>query len=161
MIRPTRSPGGYILVEAAVALVLLSVGSMTIQRTIQEAIRTRGQAQDFTHARFLLTQVVSELELQPQLVESSSQGQFDDEFSRFPWTYEVRRVNFPMPTAPLQPPPKGSGQNQGIQFIRGQNYLAQVIATVSWTRSGTEFTESYETLLGPAKLWQPPGVAPR
>ncbi len=161
MSRRTQSQRGYILVEAAVALVLLSVGSMTIHRTIQEAIRTRGQAQDFTHARFLLTQVVSELEVQPELVESTAQGRFDEEYSRFSWTYEVRRVNFPMPAAPLQPPPKGSGQNQGIQFVQGQNYLAHVMATVSWTRSGTEFTESYETLLGPAKLWQPPRVAPR
>lgn len=156
MNRRSQALGGYILVETAVALVLLSVGAMTIHRTIQEAIRTRGQAQDYTHARFLLTQVVAELEIQPELVEGSSQGQFSDEHSRFSWSYDVRRVNFPVPTAPIRPAPEGKEQGQSIKFLEGQNYLAYVQATVSWTRSGISFSESYETLLGPEKLWQPP-----
>ena len=67
---------GYILIETAVALVLLSVGAMTVHRTIQEAIRTRGQAQDYTRVRFLLDQAVADLELQPELIVHAAQGQF-------------------------------------------------------------------------------------
>lgn len=156
MSRRSQALGGYILVEATVALVLLSVGSMTVHRTIQEAIRTRGQAQDYTHARFLLTQIVAGLEIQPELLEHSEQGQFSGKHSRFSWAYRVQRVSFPMPRGPLRPPPKGAKQGRNIEYVDGQDYLAHVHASVSWIRSGRAFSESYETLLGPDHLWQPP-----
>ncbi|MCH7909983.1 MAG: hypothetical protein IIB38_10245, partial [Candidatus Hydrogenedentes bacterium] len=67
-----RTISGYILLETAVALVLLSVGATTVHRTIQEAIRTRGQAQDYTRVRFLLDQVVADIEIQPELTEHAA-----------------------------------------------------------------------------------------
>lgn len=156
MRRRSQSLGGYILVEAVVALVLLSVGAMTVHRTIQEAIRTRGQAQDYTHARFLLTQIVAGLEIEPELLVHSSQGRFSGEHNRFSWAYRVQRADFPKPKRPLRPPPKGTKQNQKIEYAEGQDYLAHVRVSVSWTRSGLAFSESYETLLGPDQLWQLP-----
>ena len=149
--------GGYILVEAAVAMVLLGIGSFAVHGTIQEALRTRGQAQDYTHARFLMEQVVADLELQPQLTVHSKQGRFSGENDRFSWAYSVRRVDVPKPTAPLSPPPKGEKKKKRkFEYGQGRDYLAHVRATVTWRRGGREFSESYETLLGTDKLWQPP-----
>ncbi len=160
MIRPPRNRGGYILIEAAVAMVLLSIGALTVHRTIQEAVRTRGQAQDYTRARFLLEQVMADLESQPELVEHSDRGRFEGEHARFSWDYRVRRVNLPKPGRPLRPPPEGE-KIKKFTYPEGQEYLAHLRATVSWTRSGRPFSESYETLLAPEALWQRPRRGPR
>ena len=156
MRRHAQALRGYILVEAAVALVILSVGALTVHRTVQEALRTRGQEQDLTHARILLTQLVADLEIQPELVEHSDRGRFSGEHGRFSWDYSVRRVDVPKPRRPLRPPPKGEEKARDFNYVQGYEYLAHIRATVSWTRSGLAFSESYETLLGPDKLWQPP-----
>ncbi len=153
-----QTVGGYILIETAVAVVVLSIGALTVHRTIQEAIRTRGQAQDYTRVRFLLKQVVADIEMQPELVEHSDQGRFEGEHARFSWDYEVRRVDVPLPEGPLVPPAAGTVGLEGEPFAypEGQEYLAHVRATVAWSRSGREYSESYETLLGPDRLWQAP-----
>lgn len=150
---------GYILIETAVALVLLSVGATTVHRTIQEAIRTRGQAQDYTRVRFLLDQIVADLELQPELIVHSDEGRFEGEHARFSWDYEVLRVDVPLSASSLVPPSEDR-EVEPFEYPEDQGYLAYVRATVSWTRSGRAFSESYETLLGPHKLWQAPKGEP-
>ena len=154
-----RRRAGYILVETAVALVLLSVGSFAVHRTIQEAIRTRGQAQDFTRARFLLNGTLGELLAQPLLTEKATSGRYTGSDSRFAWSAEVKRVDVPIPTAPLRPR-RGGGASGKFEFPQGMDYLARVSVTVTWQRNGIDFAESCETLLGPNRLWQPPR-APR
>lgn len=146
---------GYILIETAVALVLLSIGAFAVHRTIQEAIRTRGQAQDFTRARFLLDQRMAEVLAQPVLVEKRAQGRFTGMDDRFAWTSEIARVNVPVPKAPLRPRPDGKPAPK-FEFPRSRDYLASVRVTISWDRSGMSFSETYETLLPPQRLWQPP-----
>lgn len=146
---------GYILIETAVALVLLSIGAFAVHRTIQEAIRTRGQAQDFTRARFLLDQRMAEVLAQPVLVEKSAQGRFTGMDNRFAWTSDIRRVNVPVPKAPMRPRQDGKPVPK-LEFPLDRDYLTSVQVTVSWERSGMNFTEAYETLLPPQRLWQPP-----
>lgn len=151
----TRRRDGYILIETAVAIVVLSVGAFAVHRTIQEAIRTRGQSQDYTQARFLLDQVMADVTEQPELVEGRRQGQFPAPNDRFSWEAVVQRVNVPAPTIPLKPPPRGE-KPQRFAYPEDYAYLARVRVTVYWTRSQQDFSESYETLLQPDRLWQPP-----
>lgn len=146
---------GYILIETAVAVLLLSVGAFAVHRTIQEAIRTRGQAQDFTRARFLLDQRMAELMAQPVLTERRAQGRFAGQDDRFSWSSDIRRVNVPVPKAPLRPRPDAPPAPP-FEFPGNRDYLARVQVTVSWERGGMDFSESYETLLPPQRLWQPP-----
>jgi len=146
---------GYILVEAAVAMVLLGLGSFAVHSTIQEAVRTRGQAQDYTHARFLLERLVADLEMQPELYEKRRQGQFEGEYDRFSWAYRVKRVDVPIPTSHLVPWPKGKGPKK-FEYLKGADYLGHVEATVAWTRGGQAFSETVQTLIVTDKLWQPP-----
>ncbi len=148
-------PNGYILVETAVALVILAIGAFAVQRTIQEAIRTRGQAPDFTQARFLLDQLMADVTLQPQLTEGRRDGRYPAPHERFAWSYVIERVDVPAPTAPLSPPPPRKKQRP-FTFPEDTAYLARIRATVRWQRAGMTFSESYETLLPPERLWQPP-----
>lgn len=151
---------GYILIETAVAVLLLSVGAFAVHRTIQEAIRTRGQAQDYTRARFLLDQRMAEVLAQPVMVEARAQGRFSGQDDRFSWSSAIRRVNTPVPRTPLRPPREGAPLAAPFEFPRSRDYLAAVQVTVSWERGGMNFSETYETLLPPQRLWQPP-PAPR
>lgn len=150
------STHGYILVETAVALVVLSAGAFVVHGTIQQALQTRGQAQDYTRARFLLEGLVADLEMQPQVAVHAAEGRFEGEHDRFSWDYRVRRVNVPKPVAPLRPAPEGSKKAKPFEYLADRDYLAHMRATVYWTRSGRSFSESYETLLRTSKLWQPP-----
>lgn len=148
---------GYILIETAVAVLLLSVGAFAVHRTIQEAIRTRGQAQDFTRARFLLDQRMADVLAQPVLVEKREQGRFTGQDDRFTWNSDIRRVNMPVPKAPMRPREDGPPAAP-FEFPRDRDYLARVHVTVSWERGGMNFSETYETLLPPQRLWQAPRV---
>lgn len=76
----SRARYGYIMVETVVAMGLLSTGMVVIHGAIRQTIIARGQAQDFTVARFLLEEIAAEKELQPELVEGSGQGNFPGRF---------------------------------------------------------------------------------
>lgn len=144
---PRRNDAGYIMLEAAVALVLMTMGVYAIHGTIQQAIEARGQAQDYTEVRFLLERILAEVEMQPELSEHDDQGTFEEPHQRFSWHYSVRRVNISLP-----PPPPESEH----AFRYPQRYLAHVQATVTWTRAGKKYSESFDTLFTTQKLWQPP-----
>lgn len=147
--RPT-SLSGYILLEASVGLVVLSIGVFVVQGTLRDALRTRGQAQDFTQASLLLNQIVADLEAERELIEHAKDGQFPGQLDRFSWRYEVRRVDVPVPPAP--PPPEGVTV---VEKKPPAEWLAHVIVTVNWERSGIPFERSVETLLRTERLWQP------
>ena len=62
----SRSKAGYILVETVVAMVVLSIGIMTIQSSLRQIIIASGQARDYTQARFLLEELVEKLLFEPE-----------------------------------------------------------------------------------------------
>jgi len=137
---------GYILLESAVALVLLSIGTYAVHGTIQQAITARGQAQDYTQARFLLEGLVAEIEQQPEVPELQRKGQFPAPNDRFSWSYSVRRVNLPLP----EPTPLANGST--VRYTT--RYLGHVNARIEWERRGQPDSESFETLISSQKFWQ-------
>jgi hypothetical protein len=143
-----RGQDGYIMLEAAVALVLLTAGVYAVHGSIRQAIEARGQAQDYTEVRFLLEKVLADVEMQPELVEHESRGTFPRPHERFSWSYSVRRIDLQLPELTEQL------IEQGIRYP--VEFLAHVSATVTWTRGGREYSESFETLFSSSKLWQPP-----
>lgn len=155
-VAPLLRASGYIMIETVVAVAVLSLGAFAVNGAIQQAIQTRGQAQDFTRARFLLDSLTNELLLQPILTEGSDQGKFDGRDSRFSWAWSVSRVNPPVPSEPFKPLPPNAEPSPPFLYPRESSYLAHIHATIRWERSGMPFEESYETLLAPERLWQPP-----
>ena len=145
---------GYLLVETAVALVLLSMGAYVIHGTIQQALVTRGQAQDYTQARFLIEQVMSQIELQPRTVEGTQSGQFTGAYSRFSWSSEVSRVDIPKPEPPGNLPEGWVAPATELEYP--VPYLMHAKVTLKWQRAGEAYSEFAETLFNSAKLWQPP-----
>lgn len=147
--------GGYILLETTVALVLLGMGVYAIHGAIRQAIVTRGQAQDYTQARFLLERVIAEVEIQPALQQGSKQGRFEAPLDRFEWRHEIRKIRIPKPEGAINVGALLAGDDSG-QFEYPIEYLLRVRATVTWKRAGHAFSESFETLIDPTKLWLPP-----
>ena len=146
------SVGGYIMIETVVALVLLSVGAYAVHGTLRQAILTRGQAEDYTQVRFALQQLVSDLELQPILKEEERSGRFPGDLERFAWRYTISRVALPLPPEVLALPPP----QREFAYPKGLDFLTRVHVTIDWTRGGQPFSESFETLLAPSRLFQPP-----
>lgn len=144
--RITAYVGGYILFEAILAIVLLSAGAVVVQRAMGQALIVRGQGQDFTQVRFLLEDLVAELEIQPLLRAGTERGTFPGVLSRFSWERQVSRAKIPgLPTP--------SKKNPGLKpTVR---YLTRIRATVKWTRAGQPFEETLETLLDQERLYVP------
>ena len=97
---------GYILVETIVAMALLSAGMVAIQGGLRQAVLVRGQARDYTQARFLMDGLIADLSLQPEHVQGSKSGRFSGEYDRFSYTWTISRVDVPVPQG--LPPGLGS-----------------------------------------------------
>ncbi len=156
------SSRGYILVEAAVAMAVLSIGMLGIHGAMRETGITGAQARDFTQARFLLERLIVETELQPMLVEGTETGEFEGALSRFRWRRTISKVTAPPPPELLVKPPwlgrrpgAPSGPPRRFGAMRSP-YLGKISATVRWTRNGRPFERTVETLFSPEKLYVPP-----
>lgn len=145
---------GYILFEATLALVLLTVGAYAVHGVIRQAVLTRGQAQDYTSAKFLLEQLIADVEFQPFVTPETHEGRFEDEFDRFSWSTEVRKIEIPKPEGPLDE--LGGAAPDAGELKLQSPALAHVRAMVTWQRGGQTFTETMETLFDYKKLWIPP-----
>ena len=141
---------GYILLECLVALAVLSTSVLVMQRAMRQSLAVRGQARDYTQARFLLEELIAEVLLQPELMESQDQGAFTEENARFTWTRAIEKIKIPVPPPPPNVTPDSKEPKLPIV------YLGRVTATVSWSRSGASYSESLETLIPPGQLWVPP-----
>ncbi len=150
-----RNQSGYILFEATLALVLLTVGAYSVHGVIRQAVLTRGQAQDYTSAKFLLEQLVADVEFQPLVMPEKHEGRFEGEYERFSWSTEVNKIEIPKPEGPLIS--LGGGGPDPAELKLQSPALAHVIAKITWQRGGRTFTETMETLFDYKKLWIPPG----
>jgi hypothetical protein len=153
----TRRAGGYVLLEAIGAMVVLSVGIVAINEATREIMLTRAQARDFTRAGFLLEELMSGLQLRPQLTEGTFQGKYGENVPRFRWKYVVSTVQI-------------GGEEQVPQFAVGPDgrpiavelpvkYMVRIVGTVSWTLKGQEYFRSTQTLCQPEKLPKPDELA--
>ena len=144
----TRRAEGWVLLETLVAMVLLSVGVLAINRALREAVQTRAIARDYTTARFLLDEKMGELDMQPVLREGDTgAGSFGPENGRFSFTWSIAKVEMPAPPVPadvrplLLEPPK-----------LPEPYLGRIAVAIKWTRAGREYDASGETLISSKRL---------
>ena len=150
---------GYILLETVVALVVLSIGALTINGALHNALQTRGQAMDYTEARFILDELMAQVELQPQRTEGKTEGVWQAN-PRFHWRIDIRKAALAEPSQPRRPGPKAKLPGT-FKFDKDNDYLTAIEVTLSWSRSGQSFEESYETLLPPDRLKKPEAEQPR
>lgn len=140
---------GYILFETMIALAVLSVGIFAIHRGMQQALFMRGQARDYTQVRFLIENLVAQLNLQRRHAEGEDSGQFPGEFNRFRYRWKISRVKLPLP-------PAAANVNPEEAMMLPYPYVALVQVWVSWERNGVAFQEQAQTILTPDRLFVPP-----
>ncbi|HOZ46874.1 MAG TPA: hypothetical protein PLO37_00500 [Candidatus Hydrogenedentes bacterium] len=137
---------GYILIESALAMALLSICMLAIQGAIRQTLFVRGQARDYTQVKFLLESIIGEIELQPEYIAMSKTVALPGEFSRFTASWDITRIDLPTPPLPRDV------EEDEIKRL-SVPYLAKVKATVKWQRSGQHFEESAETILAPERIY--------
>lgn len=148
-----RRATGYILVETLVALTVLSISALGIQRAISQAALTRGLAQDYTTVQLLGDNMMATLDLEYfQLHETTEEGAFPEPYGRFRYALEVSRVTVPRPELPGTIPPERRKELEK----RYHGEMPKVRLEIFWTRSGLEYSRVFETLLGTERLWLPP-----
>jgi type II secretory pathway pseudopilin PulG len=157
MSRSIKNQKGYILIEATVAMVVLSLGAIMVHGTMRQSTQTLGQSEDFTQARFLISSLMNEIQLQPELVEGKKIGQFQENEGRFRYEYIVRKVPIPLPNEPAPEIDPNSRDPRKVKFNPRDKYLLHVRTVIKWRRAGREFEESLETLLDGDRLYVPPG----
>jgi len=143
---------GYILVETIVAMALLSVTMLTIHAGMRQAFIAIGLSEDYTTARFLLQQVMSNIELQGEVVADRKRGRFPGEYSRFNYEWQVRKIDVPQPSLPGNTPAEVRTAFRN-QFVR---HMGHARVRVTWTRLGAEYTAEAQTLFSPEAMWTPP-----
>jgi len=143
--------GGWILLETIVAMAVLSIGVVAVNRAIGEAVVTRAMASDYTQARFLLEQKLAEVEMQPLIVaDTREQGNFGEAFPRFTWLWDVKAVEMPAPSLP-----DDVAALIGQRFEPPVPYLGRISVTVRWTRKGNTYERVLETLIPPERFLLP------
>jgi hypothetical protein len=150
-----RARAGYVLLEAIGALAVLSVGIFGVHQAMRQAILTRGQARDYTQARFLLEDVMGELTLRPVLQLESRSGAGEDDLARFNWRYTVSKVD--LPEGSYRPPASPDDVYIPTAFRPRPpvRYLGRISVTVTWTRQGRPFDATAETLVPGERLYVP------
>lgn len=143
---------GYLLIETVVAMAVLSMSMLYIHTGIRQSIQVHAQAQDFTMARLLLRQVLSEVELQPVLVEGFEDGTFPAPNERFEYSVDITKEAVPVPDIPKDFP-KEMRAWFDEEF---RDYIGKVSVTIRWSRSDVLSETVGETLLRPEQLWVPP-----
>lgn len=149
----TRLKTGYMLVETIAAMALLSVGIVTINRALHQAVLMRALAKDYTNAAFLMDEVMSYYELQPELSEGDASGRFGAEHPRFSWQANIALIPWNMPA-----PPSSLPENVINLLNQQQRAYARVQVTITWTRSGRTYQRSTATVIPSSKLWVPPQI---
>lgn len=154
---------GYILVETLVALAVLSLSILSVHRSISQALLARARTIDFTTARFLFEQKLSELMLQPEVVEGQGRGAFAPPNERFSYVWTISKIEIERP-----PLPEFIPKERRVYLETGfRKYVGRIELTVQWDRSGQRFERRAQTLIapddppaialsGPARLWTPP-----
>ena len=143
---------GYVMVETVVAMGLLSISMVAIHGAVRQTVIARGQAEDYTVARFLLEETVAKKELLPEVLEGRGGGGFPAPFSRFRHEWEITRVTLPRPPIPPGFPPERY-QELERRFMK---YIGKLRVRIMWTRAGQDFEVVGVTLLRPGQLWTPP-----
>lgn len=147
-VRHTRS--GWILLETLVALTVLCIAIVGVNRALGQAMLTKAQARDYTTARFLLDGLVSDLEMRPDTFEDDEgeSGDFGDEHPRFSWEWTVTEMDAP---APEVPPELINFLGDGELELPAKA-LGKVSVTVRWTLADQPYEETVETLLSGARM---------
>lgn len=134
---------GWILLETIVALVLLSVAMVAVNRAMYEAALTRAQAQDYTQARFLLEEKMAELTMWPVVAcPLAKAGGFGEAHPRFSWEWSVSEVRIAPPRLPGQ-----TGRRLPPDMQLEERVLGRLEVTVRWTRAGRGYERTAKTLL--------------
>lgn len=141
---------GYILLESLVALAVLSVGTIAINRALYQVMLTRALARDYCRVRFLLEELIAAPQLRYWTTESTEEGQFEGELSRFQWVRTIEIVPIPLPSLPEDLP-----YNVREELTKKTLYCGRVTVTIKWTRAGNTYERSLATLIPPNRLWLP------
>ena len=131
-------------------MAVLSIGIIAINKALHQAVITRASAQDYTCARFLLDDLMADLELQAQLVESDESGDFGEEYPRFSWRKQVSELEIQAPD-----PPDGVPENLLDQLSQGRQSMGLIRVTVYWERAGQSYERTAQTVISQRKLWLP------
>jgi hypothetical protein len=150
--RNRSASAGYLLVETVVSMAVLSVSMLYLHSAIRQGVQVHAQAQDYTTARFLLREVLSEQELQPQLVVTSESGTFPPPNTRFFYNLQISKEPIPLPEIPSNVP----RETRAWITQNFHDYIGKVSVNIQWSRGGVDEQVLGETLLRPGQLWIPP-----
>lgn len=144
---------GYLMVEAIVAMGLLSITMVTIHAGMRQAFIALGESEDFTIARFLLEDLMGAIEMQKTVKEDHQSGKFPGEHNRFNYDWRVRKVRLTPPAMPQDMTP----EMREVFRNKFKPYVGHIQVTISWNRGGRPYKITGQTVFSPENLWLPEG----
>src|SRR3990167_5314192 len=87
-----RKSIGFMLLEAMVALAILSIGIVTVMQSFSSALRVSKSGYNSTIATFLAQSKLSDLEMEDSWTKENLSGDFGKVYPNFKWEAEVSPV---------------------------------------------------------------------
>lgn len=135
---------GFMLLEAMVALAILSVGIVTVMQSFSSALRVSKTGYNSTIATFLAQSKLSDLEREGSWTKENLSGDFGKVYPNFKWEAEVSPVeldklipeNLRVKTG--EEKEEGEGNKQEVNLLN---------LTVSWIERGVEEEAVFATYI--------------
>ncbi len=155
---------GYLLIEAIVAMAVLSAGVVAINESLHRAVLLRAISDDNTRAAFFLSDIMGPLEVQYNVPEMTVEGSLAEKYGskstragtggleRFRYRVQVENFDLPMPALPPDLPPE---MFMALEEA-GKNQLRKIKATIMWTRASQKFECTAQTVVLQQPEWTDP-----
>lgn len=129
---------------------VLSVGIVGINTSLRQVLLTRALAEDYTHVRFLLDELVATVELRYPVTSGEESGAFGED-SRFRWSRSIEAYPTPIPPLPVQ-----LTEEEALDLQQTVGQLARVTVRVDWARMGSSYSREAISFLPVGRLFLTP-----
>ena len=141
---------GFMLLEAMVALAILSIGIVTVMQSFSSALRVSKSSYNSTIATFLAQSKLSDLEREDSWTKENLSGDFGKAYPNFKWEAEVSPVeldklipeNLRVKAREDEDKREGEGNKQEVNLLN---------LTVSWVERGAKEEAVFATYVASKK----------
>ncbi|MBI2447095.1 MAG: hypothetical protein HYV48_00955 [Candidatus Omnitrophica bacterium] len=139
-----RKSIGFMLLEAMVALAILSVGIVTVMQSFSSALRVSKSSYNSTIATFLAQSKLSDLEREGSWTKENLSGDFGKAYPNFKWEAEVSSVELDklIPENLRVKVREEEGNKQEINLLN---------LTISWVERGAKEEAVFATYVASKK----------
>lgn len=146
-IRKRKKQFGFLLMEAVLAIMILSAGTVAIMRTYATSLAAEVISQQYLEASNLIEQLIADVLSQQEIVAGESSDTFEAPYDDYSWEVKVDEImpEFDAPAELIDETQPATTETTEEQEDQTAYLLKVVTASVLWTYRGDEKKLTYQT----------------